>query len=407
VGLYIQRIVFVKGGHLSPITYHPTTLKKQLRWAGLTPITYHLKVKYLFFLNGPEQYHLFKHTIRSLRANGKEVQLFAKQHDELEELLNNAGVPYISSSGKQRKTIKLGRIRGVFRKDVELFEYCKKNKPDMMIGTSTEIAHAGKLLGITSVNFVEDDLSIDRKFGVATYPFTDLILSPVSCDNGKWNKKTIFYHGYHKLAYLHPKRFRRKQQIAEKYVDPGKPFFLLRFENLNILPETSVRGLDQRLVNELIQNLEQRGNVYLYSEDEMPEAFEQYRLKINPDDLHQVLSCAHLVISDNDSMAVDAAILGTPTIRLSDFTGSLGALDELETKYGLSYSIPADKPRQVLATINTLFAIEDLRDTFAKRRMKMLKDKIDVSGFFIWFLLNYPESRTLMRKNPEMEFRFR
>jgi len=364
-------------------------------------------VKYLVFLNSPANYHLFKHTIRSLRANGKEVQLFAKKDEELEELLNNAGLSYISSSGKQKRTIKLGRVRGVFKKDLELFEHCKKNKPDMMIGTSTEIAHVGKLLDITSINFVEDDLLIDRKIEATTFPFTDLILSPVSCDNGKWNKKTIFYHGYHKLAHLHPKRFRRKHQIAEKYVDIKKPYFLLRFENLSILPESSIRGLDQRLVNELIEKLRQKGNVFLFSEDEIPDPFEQYRLKIEPDDLHQVLSFAHLFISDNDSLAVDAAMLGTPTIRLSDFTGSLGVLDELETKYGLSYSIPADKPRQVLATINTLFAIEDLRDTFAKRRLKMLKDKIDVSGFFIWFLLNYPESRTLMRKNPEMQFKFR
>jgi uncharacterized protein len=364
-------------------------------------------MKYLFFLGHPAHFHLFKNTIRHLNDNGDDVRIFIKKKDILEELLNGAGLPYTNTLPNGRTDGTLGIIEGVLRKEKKLYTHCRKYKPDMMIGTSAEIAHVGRLFGIPSVNFVEDDYSIIRSFGIVTYPFTDVIMSPVTCNNGRWNKKTVFYHGYHKLAYLHPKRFERNKEIAWKYVANDKPYYLLRFAKLNAHHDSGIRGIDDRLAIELVNRLKRHGNIYITSERELPGDLEKYRLMIDVLDIHHVLAYADLLIGDSQSMSVEAAMLGTPSIRFSDFSGRIGVLEELEKKYGLGYGIRPDKPQQLLSTVDTLLATKDLRIIFAKRRDKMLQDKIDVTGFLIWFIQNYPDSREIMRVDPGYQFRFR
>lgn len=42
-----------------------------------------------------------------------------------------------------------------------------------------------------------------------------------------------------------------------------------------------------------------------------------------------------------------------------------------------------------------------------KRRLKMLKDKIDLSDFLIWMISNYPESVTSTSINTDLLAQFR
>ena len=42
-----------------------------------------------------------------------------------------------------------------------------------------------------------------------------------------------------------------------------------------------------------------------------------------------------------------------------------------------------------------------------QKRSALLREKIDVTAFFLWFIENYPDSFTLMRESPEIQDRFR
>ena len=59
----------------------------------------------------------------------------------------------------------------------------------MLIGSTPTIAQVSKLIGKPSINLSEDDASEVPLFAKTTYPFSSVILSPDSCDNGKWNRK--------------------------------------------------------------------------------------------------------------------------------------------------------------------------------------------------------------------------
>ncbi len=106
-------------------------------------------------------------------------------------------------------------------------------------------------------------------------------------------------------------------------------------------------------------------------------------------------------------MSVEAAMLGTPSLRFNDFAGKIGVLEELEHKYELTFAVPSSKPQQLYDKVQELLDTPDLYETFQQRRQRMLSDKIDVTAFFTWFIENYPESRTIMKENPNYQLNFK
>ena len=169
----------------------------------------------------------------------------------------------------------------------------------------------------------------------------------------------------------------------------------------------NAKGINTVIAQRLIDILEKQGDVYITSERDLEPQFEKYRLNINPLDIHHVMSYAKLYIGDSQSMAVEAAMLGVPSVRFNDFAGKISVLEELEHKYGLTYGIKTDKPDQLYEKIEELLAMPDLQEKFQLRRQSMLADKIDVTAFFVWFIENYPESARIMNENPDYQLRFK
>ena len=148
-------------------------------------------------------------------------------------------------------------------------------------------------------------------------------------------------------------------------------------------------------------------SVYISSEKELSEPYCSYQLASPVDLIHHIMDFASFLVCDSQSMAVEAAMLGVPSIRFNDFAGKISVLEELEHKYGLTYGIKTDQPERLFEKINELLAIPNLREEFQFRRQKMLADKIDVTAFLAWFIENYPKSKEIMKTNPDYQYRFK
>ena len=95
---------------------------------------------------------------------------------------------------------------------------------------------------------------------------------------------------------------------------------------------------------------------------------------------------ATLYIGDSQSMAVEAAMLGTPSIRFNDFAGRIGVLEELQHTYHLTTGIPTSQPELLYHAVKQLLETPNLRQKYQERRQRMLADKIDVTEFFTQFI---------------------
>jgi len=363
-------------------------------------------MRILFYLGHPAHFHLFKHSMKRLQANGHSIKVVIKTKDILEELLQREHIGYENILAEGRKDTKFGMLMGVLKRDWRLAKLVGSNRVDMLIGSEPSVAHAGKLYGIPSLIFVEDDTHIIPYFARLTYPFTRNIVSPVSCDIGKWSHKKIEYRGYQKLAYLHPNVFRPDPTRVDGLNGVRGRIFLLRLSKLSAHHDFGVRGMDKGLLRRVIELLSKHGRVFISAEQHLDPEFEAYRLAIDVRDMHHFLSRCDLFLGDSQSMAVEAAILGTPGIRFSDFAGRIGVLEELEHKYGLTCGIKTSQPERLFATLEDLLRMPNLKDEWQKRRRAMLSEKIDVTAFMVWLIENYPDSARVMRTDPDYQLRF-
>ena len=358
----------------------------------------------LFQLGHPAHFHLFRKTIENLNRDGHQTYILIKKKDILEDLLKEAGLPYVNilPSGKKSKLSLMLRLWRVFW-------FTLRHRVDVLVGSTPEVAQIGWLLHRRSMIMAEDDAAIVPQFIKAVKPFVDAYLSPITCDNGVLEPKTTHYAGFHKLAYLHPNQFTPDPKVVDRYFPHQEPYFLLRFAQLNAYHDVSAhaKGFDKEIAQGLIERLLPYGKVFITSERPLEPELEQYRLNINPLDIHHVMFFAKLYIGDSQSMAVEAAMLGTPSLRFNDFAGKIGVLEELEHKYELTYAIPSSDSRRLYAKVVELLAMPNLQEVFQQRRQTMLSDKIDVTAFFTWFIENYPESQKLMWDNPDYQYRFK
>ena len=349
-------------------------------------------MKYLFHLGHPAHFHLFKNVITSLKEKGNIVFILIKKKDVLEDLLIESGFEFQNILPDGRKDSFLSIGLGLLKQDWSVLKFCRKHKPDLLIGSSTAIAHVGKLLKIPSMVLGEDDTAIVPIFAKLTYPFATTIMSPRICNNGKWDKQSIKYEGYHELAYLHPNNFQPDKSIAESYVDTSRPYFLVRFAKLDAHHDVGISGINDKIALQLIQLLEKSGKVYITSERKFNNELEPYRLNIKPIDIHHVMAYACLYIGDSQTMAAEAGVLGIPFIRFNDFVGKIGYLNELEDTYKLGFGIKSKEEALLFETINQFLEQKNTKEEWHSKKKVMLSDKIDVAKFITEFIENYPES---------------
>lgn len=357
-------------------------------------------MNFLFYFGHPAHFHLFKNTVVELKKKGHRVDILIKKKDILEELLQSAGLLYFNINPKGRADHKISIAWNLLMRDIEFFRFARKHKPHVMIGTSAEITHAGKLLGIPSVVVNEDDAEAVPLFARLAYPFATNILSPDCCSVGKWEKKKIGYNSYHELAYLHPNYF-TPDKSKIKNLNPEIPYFILRFAKLTAHHDTGCSGLTTELAEQVIARLEKQGRVYITSERKLEPQFEKYRIQIPPLDIHHAIYFAQMYIGDSQTMAAEAAVLGTPGVRFNDFVGRLNYLEELEYSYKLTFGIGTNEPEKLLSKMDELLSTPDLKKEWSIRRNKMLEEKIDLTKFMVWLFENYPSS---VQKNSIQNF---
>ena len=340
-------------------------------------------MRVLFQLGHPAHFHLFKNTIADLQRDGHETFILIRKKDILEDLLKKSGMTYINILPSGKKSVLTLMLR-LWR----VFWFTLTHRVDVLVGSTPEVAQVAWLLRRRSVVMAEDDASIVPQFIKVVKPFVDNYLSPVSCNNGVLERATTHYEGFHKLAYLHPNRFSPDSAVVDKYFDHSNPYFLLRFAQLNAYHDVSANahGINDKIAVKLIEILSPHGKVFITSERELSPELECYRLNINPLDIHHLMAFATLYIGDSQSMAVEAAMLGTPSIRFNDFAGKIGVLEELEKKYQLTIGIPSSDPERLYNTVKEMIDTDNLREVYQARRQQMLEDKIDVATFFTDFI---------------------
>ncbi|AKB76708.1 hypothetical protein MSHOH_0225 [Methanosarcina horonobensis HB-1 = JCM 15518] len=334
----------------------------------------------------PAHVHFFKNTIWNLEKKGHQVVVVSRDKDVVIELLNAYKIPHTVLS--KVKPGKVHLFEEWFVRESKLYKIAREFNPDLIIGIlSPPVAHVAWALGKKSIIFNDTEhAEIAQKM---TYPFCNIICTPTSF-NRDAGKKQIRYRGYHELAYLHPAYFSPNPEVLRELdVEMGEPFVILRFVSWSAHHDVGQHGIGNKLI--LIQELEKYGKVFISSEGKMAEEFDRYRIKVPPEKIHSLLYYATLCVGEGATMAVESALLGTPSIYVSSLAGTMGNFSELEEKYGLLFNY-SDSEAALKKAVE-LLKDPELKKTWNLKRAELLKDKIDVTEFMIKLIEGTPGKR--------------
>ena len=389
-------------------------------------------MKVLFMISHPAHFWMFRYTIDNLKRDGHQVVIVIRPKDVLEQLCINAGMEFYKVKNRPKKWGMFGLAIFLIEKIFEVLRIARKEKPDMLVGSDGVLAVVGKIIRKPAFECYEDDAEAIALYAKMFFPIYTGVICPECCSAWKWKDKKIAYPSYHELGYLHPNQFIPDKQKVEQYgIDTSKPYILIRFAQLTAHHDVGIHGINTQIAERMIEMLKPHGRIYITSERPLEPQFEQYRIKINPLDMHHVMAFASLYIGDSQTMAAEAGVVGTPFVRLNDFVGRLSYLHELEAPtdftprsdgyvpkidahvpdevhYSLGYGHKTADVEGFFKSIERWLATPDRKQVCAERRAKMLSEKVDYAKFLTWFIENYPNSATEVKNaTPDFWERFK
>ncbi len=345
-------------------------------------------MKYLFYIGHPAHYHNIKFVSQNLKEKGHEIIWIVREKDVLFQLVEGTAFKTYFIKERAPKN-KWQRIQRILKREFIMLRIMLKHRPQLSAGTDLVITHIGKLLNIPSVIINEDDAEAVPLFANLGMKYASHILAPESCSVGPYGAKSVQYKGFQELAYLHPKYFSADKSKVKHLWGDQENFYLLRFASLNAHHDDGVQGINDELAREIIKRLSKKGKVWITSERALSSEFEPYRIAIPPKEIHHAMYYASLYIGDSQTMAAEAAVLGTPSLRFNDFVGKLGYLEELEHKYKLTVGIPTNQPHRLIELMKEFTDGEGIKEEWARRKTAMLEETIDVTAFWTTYFENY------------------
>jgi len=332
-----------------------------------------------FDVTHPAHVHLFKNAIRTLAADGHGVAVASRNKEVTTALLDAYGIEHTVLSTKA--TSRAALISEWSLRELRTIRFTQKFDPDVVVSRALPSAvHAAALTGAASVVFTDTEYAVGVSKLIA--PFVDYWCTPEGFTHD-YGGNQRYHNGYDELAYLHPNWFTPDGDRLREYgVDPDEPYFVLRFVSMGAHHDGSRDGFSPAGKQRLVETLSAYGTVYISSERPLPPELSEYAAPVPPEAIHHLLAFADLMVGDSETMATEAALLGTPTIRANSHATDemLGVFVDLEER-GLVESISdedaAHKRSVELVTSPTA------GDEWDRRRDSLLDETVDVTEYML------------------------
>lgn len=329
----------------------------------------------VFSIGHPAHVHLFKNAIKSLRTDGHNVKVFARDKDIAISLLKAEEIEYEQISAKNN---------GLLDLPVNMcttywngYKSLRGFDPDVFVARfNPAIAHLSTLFGAKFLLFELNEKG--NWLTDITIPFTDRVCTPRSFTQDR-GEKHIRYDGFHELAYLHPAWFTPDENVLrESGVDIEDDFFVLRFVTWDAYHDVGKTGLTFKQKQDLIDFLSTKGRVFVSTES--GNSFNNSEpIPTDPHEVHHLLAYAKLYVGESGTMPIEASVLGTPAVCINPNIEEWGIFDELVNEYRLIQYIDSTQD-----PINHQVLIKWANQTgYQQKRNKLISDKIDLTEFML------------------------
>lgn len=325
----------------------------------------------------PAHVHLFRNAIAVFRERGHEVRVAAREKDVTTDLLAAYDIDHTTLSRKRPGV--LGVAREWTSREFRLFRLARSFDPDVVLSRlNPAAAHVSAALGVPNLVFHDTEVAgfLDR----VTAPFAAVVATPESFDRDL-PASNVRYAGFHELAYLHPARFTPDPAVVrEAGVDPSDPYAVVRLVAMDAHHDTGTAGFSTGAVRDLVDGLADHGDVYVSSEGVVPDDLDASPPPVPVEAMHDLLAFADAYVGDSSTMATEAGVLATPSVRFDPLDSDMGNFRTLE-RYGLVNSTTDE--REAVDRAIEVAADPDAGRRWRRRRRRLLADNVDLTAFVV------------------------
>lgn len=340
------------------------------------------KPRIAFFPAHPAQLWLMYFVSRELEGK-VEIYWVLRDKDVLVKIANKLQIQYIIIS--KAKTGIVGNTLEFFINIFKSISITKKKKIKLWFTKYGAGNIAARACKIKSISFNDDDIDIVPFIAITSYPFANEILAPKWVRMGRYAGKTTRFNASNELIYLHPNRF-LPIPLSRSHQEPSD-FILIRLSALTAHHDVGIAGISEYILNRIIMRYADDYQIYVSSEKKLSEKFNKYRLPASVEQIHGILQRAKCIVTDSLSMALEAAVLGTPSVRISDFGLEISALKAFE-KYELIFNYPPDKAQQAIEKMDELLILDKV-GIVSERSNRLMKDMEDPLPIFTKAILRH------------------
>ncbi len=365
-------------------------------------------MKILFVLYHPVDPYIVFESARRIEESGGETFFLIVEKEDIIKKIVDAHSFKNKVIGRGKNSF-LGKTLNIFNIFYGINRQIRKFKPNLIFsGTAPYTSFACKFNQIPLICW-EDTETATFNWKYA-HKRIDSILMVESFYKDMPYDNVIKFNGYKELAYLHPNVFRPDKSIlGELGLKELDKIVLMRFSALNAMHDIGLRS--EALYNEdkifnfinKIEKLYDAKVLISMTERDLSGRFSKYKLRLDPSKYIHLLANCTLYVGEGTTTASEAGVLGVPWINIQ--RTKRGYLIDQEENYGLG--LRTDDVDFAFQKAEEFLKNETLKSEWKLKKDKLINDKIDVSAFFTWFIMNYPNSHKIMKENPDFQYEFK
>ncbi len=332
---------------------------------------------------------------------GKGHQFIVTNRDQkiINDLLDTYKITHILRNKRPKKSSAFRSVMYLLYAIFLIFKALRFRKIDIFLGfASVPCSFLSFIYRAPSI--IIDDTEHNSTNHFLYKNFCSAILTPFYFKK-KMGKKQVSFKAYVEQLYLNSNYFDTIDNNHGINSLTRGSYALIRFISYSANHDSHVKNritLSEK--REIVKKLTEKGKVLISTEDDLNDSYlDQYKANMKPEDIHELIRNASVLISEGATMASEAGILGIRYYYINPL--KVGNINEQCLKYPHAHQCHAD---QLLIKLEADY---DNKACPAEIRKQIEMETIDPTKFLVWFVENYPVSFTEMKGNPDCQLRFK
>jgi predicted glycosyltransferase len=275
-------------------------------------------MRYLVFTNTPAHVHLYRNAVRELLNRGHDIIVLARDYAYTLQLLEWYEYPYKVYGVCDTTPYSLfKRLRSHYARIVR---HARAFDPDLIFGMGSYATHASTITRTRTVLLLDSEpTTVDH---LVSRPFADALLTPATFRKDLEADHYVF-GGFNETAYLHPETFSPDPSVRDRLGVGDDDYIIVQFNAFGSHHDVGEGGFSPEQCRLLVTNLAESATVFVSDKGGNID-FDEVLARpydLHPALMHDALAEASLVVTDTQTLATEAALLGTPTVRSNSFVG--------------------------------------------------------------------------------------